>query len=72
MRHAITAYVLSAGTALAHGGHEEAVVQGSAHWLTSGDHVIVLVLAAFVAVVGGLAALRRVRRRLARDKRARP
>lgn len=47
MKHAVMIYLLSAGAALAHGGHEEAVLQGDAHWLTSGDHVIVLMLAAF-------------------------
>lgn len=50
MKHAITAYVLSATAALAHGGHEAATLQGEVHWLTQVDHLVVLVL-------GGLAAL---------------
>ena len=50
MKHAITVYSLGAGVlgssaALAHGGHEDAVLYGDAHWLTSGDHAVVLVLA---------------------------
>lgn len=44
MKHAITALFLSAGAAVAHGGHEEAVVSGDMHWLTTGDHVILLLL----------------------------
>lgn len=66
MKYAIWAYILSAGAALAHGGHEEAVVMGDAHWFTTGDHVIVLVLAAFVAGLGARPVLRQVRGLLAR------
>ena len=49
MKHAISAFfsgagLLSAGAALAHGGHEAAVVQGDAHWLMQGDHLAVLAL----------------------------
>lgn len=66
MKYAITAYVLTASAALSHGGHEEAVLRGDAHWLTTGDHVLVLGLAALAIGFGLRAALRRVRRALTR------
>ena len=47
MKHAFMIYMLGATAAFAHGGHEEAVLHGDVHWLTSGDHVVVLVLGAF-------------------------
>ena len=69
MKKAITAYVLSASAALAHGGHEAALVQGEAHWLTAPDHLAVLVLAGLL--VGGVlaGALRARRSRSMRERR---
>lgn len=52
MKHAMTAYMLSASAALAHSGHEEAVAMGDTHWLTTGDHLIVVVLAVSGLVLG--------------------
>ncbi len=60
MKHALTAYILSAGAALAHAGHDEAVVYGDAHWLTTGDHVIVLILGAGLLGVGAYRLIRRI------------
>ena len=62
MRHTITAYALTTGAAFAHGGHEEAVLRGEAHWLTTGDHLIVLGLAGLAVGFGLRAALRHTRR----------
>ena len=62
MKKAIFAYILTAGAALAHPGHDAASVDGSAHWLTQTDHIAVLVaLGAFglVAVVRLLHSRRR-------------
>lgn len=61
MKHAILVYLLSGGAALAHAGHDAAVIEGDAHWLTTGDHVIVLVLVGLACGLGLRAALRRVR-----------
>jgi len=66
MKHAITIYLLSAGAALAHGGHEEALAQGDVHWLTSPDHAIVLGLAGFALGLVARPLLRRIGARLAR------
>ncbi|MCR8723101.1 hypothetical protein [Frigidibacter sp. ROC022] len=67
MKHAMTVYLLGAGAALAHGGHEEAIEQGGAHWLTAGDHLIVLLLAGIVLGIGVRSVLRR---KVAASKRA--
>lgn len=66
MKHAITVFFLSAGAALAHGGHEAAVVQADAHWLTTGDHVILLLLAGIAVGLIARPVLRLLRRTLAR------
>jgi hypothetical protein len=53
MKYAPIAYVLTAGAALAHGGHGEISAN---HWLAEGDHIVVVALTA--GVVGfGLRAL---------------
>ena len=59
MRFAIPAVFLGTGTAMAHSGHEAAVVQGEAHWLTQGDHLAVVVLALLAAGFTVRHALRR-------------
>ena len=66
MKRAIPVYFLGASGAFAHGGHEEAVLYGDAHWLTSGDHVIVLALACFAAGLAVRPVLRRLRAALIR------
>lgn len=66
MKHAITVLFLSAGAAAAHGGHEEAIVQGDVHWLTTGDHAIVLLLAGIAVGLIARPVLRRLHRVLAR------
>ncbi len=66
MKYAMTVYILSAGAALAHGGHEAAVTEGYSHWFTSGDHMVVLVLAAFAAGLGLREVIRALRRILVR------
>lgn len=48
MKKAIIAFVATATAAQAHTGHEAAVTQGEAHWLTQGDHLAVLALAGLV------------------------
>lgn len=65
MKYAVFLYILSAGSALAHGGHEAAVTQGDAHWLLQVDHVVVLalVLAMGRLVVRRVSAERRKARR---------
>ena len=67
MKYSMTAYVLSASTALAHSGHDEAVVMGDTHWLTMGDHLIVVVL----AVSGFALGLRELLRKRTARKQAR-
>lgn len=64
---ALVAYVLSATAAFAHGGHEKAWVEGDVHWLTSADHLVLLVLGAGSAGIVIRAALRFVRRVLVRS-----
>lgn len=64
---AIVAYLLSATAALAHGGHEKAWAEGDVHWLTSADHLVLLVLGAVAAGIVIHAALRFVRRVLVRS-----
>ncbi len=53
MKKVVTAYVLTAGAALAHPGHEAALTHGDAHWLMAWDHLAVVgtasVLIALVA-----------------------
>ncbi len=66
MKHAFTAYILSAGAALAHAGHDEAVVHGDAHWLMTGDHVIVLILGAGLLGMGAYRLIRRLARKRAK------
>ena len=66
MKRLIPVYFLGAPAAFAHGGHEEAVIHGDLHWLTSGDHVIVLALACFVAGLAARPVLRRLRAALIR------
>ncbi|WP_095590906.1 hypothetical protein [Actibacterium ureilyticum] len=63
MKHATIAYLLGAGAALAHGGHEAAVTEGAGHWLRQPDHLVVLGLAVLAAGLGV--------RRLLRARRAR-
>jgi hypothetical protein len=60
MKHAMTVFFLSTGAALAHGGHDEAVLRGETHWLTTGDHVIVLVLTCFALGLCARPVLRRL------------
>lgn len=66
MKHAIPVYFLGTSAAFAHVGHEEAVVYGDVHWLTTGDHVIVLALAAFAAGMAARPVLRKLRAALQR------
>ena len=76
MKHAISAFfsgagLLSAGAALAHGGHEAAVVQGDAHWLMQGDHLAVLGLVVlFAGLVVGLVGRRVIPARRAQRRQA--
>ena len=56
MKYSVPLFLLSAGSAAAHSGHDEAVLQGSVHWLTSGDHLVVILLAACAV---GLASCRK-------------
>ena len=72
MKHAISAFfsgvgLLSAGAALAHGGHETAVVQGDVHWLMQGDHLAVLGL---VVLFAGLVGRRVITARRAQRRQA--
>lgn len=67
MKHAMTIYALSTGVALAHGGHDAALREGDAHWLTQGDHLIVLAL---LALAAGLGLRRALRARRARRQEA--
>lgn len=62
MKYATLAYVLSAGAALAHTGHEAAMIQGDAHWLSQPDHAAV-VIAGLALVNLGLSRLLRWSRR---------
>lgn len=66
MKYAILVYALGTSAALAHGGHEEAVVYGDAHWLMSGDHIIIVMLACFAAGLAVAPAVRKLRATLAR------
>ena len=51
LRIAITTFLLSAGAASAHPGHEAAFTHGDAHWLLQADHLAVLIPA---ALAGGI------------------
>ena len=70
MKHAITAYALTASAALAHGGHSDALLNGPTHWLRAGDHLLVLGLAILAAGLGLRVLLRGLMRGL-RKRRAR-
>jgi hydrogenase/urease accessory protein HupE len=57
---------LMPGAALAHTGHEAAVVHGDAHWVIQGDHLLVVAaLGAVASVVVGYA-VEALKKRLAR------
>ncbi|SMX27926.1 hypothetical protein TRP8649_02038 [Pelagimonas phthalicica] len=51
MKHAIIALLLSANAAAAHQGHEAAIVEGDSHWLTQGDHLVIVALAAIASAM---------------------
>ena len=61
MKYALPIYLLTSGIALAHGGHTEAATQGSVHWLTTGEHVFVLMLASVAVGMCIRPAVRRLR-----------
>ena len=64
MSRLVTAiWLASAGAALAHPGHDAAVAEGAAHWLTTPSHWIVLALAALVATEIARRAVRALRRK---------
>lgn len=65
MKKTVLAYLATASTALAHSGHEAALLQGADHWLTQSDHLAVVLTAGGLSVLG-LAAL--VRGRFARRR----
>lgn len=52
------AYGLMTGSALAHGGHEQARALGDAHWFASGDHILMLGLGGFALAASIYAGLR--------------
>lgn len=59
MKKSVIAYLLTAGAAMAHPGHVEAVAYGEAHWLTQGDHLAAIAGLGLVVLAGAL----RLRRR---------
>jgi hydrogenase/urease accessory protein HupE len=65
LRTSAAAFLATAGMASAHPGHEAAVAQGLAHWLTDPAHWAVLALGAVVLAEIGRRVVRRVARRRA-------
>ena len=62
MKKLLIAYFATATAALAHPGHDAAVVEGQAHWLTQPDHIVVVGLsAALISLAGIRWSVRRMR-----------
>jgi hypothetical protein len=51
MKYFTIAYLAGASAASAHSGHPEAAA-GQAHWLTQGDHAVILILGGALVALG--------------------